>query len=78
MILHGFINFNGAVTARDLPLIGVLNRGLRFGDGVFETMCWEGGRIKNLDLHLARLFQGLQLLKFDLTGFSPEYIAVVI
>lgn len=39
------------------------DRGLAFGDGLFETMRLAGHRIPLLDLHLERLGQGLDRLK---------------
>jgi branched-subunit amino acid aminotransferase/4-amino-4-deoxychorismate lyase len=36
------------------------DRGLRFGDGVFETMRIENASIYQMEFHLARLFEGLQ------------------
>jgi 4-amino-4-deoxychorismate lyase len=38
--------------------IAVLDRGLQYGDGLFETMAYEGGRVRFLALHLERLGQG--------------------
>jgi branched-chain amino acid aminotransferase len=52
------------------------NRSLRYGDGLFETMNWNGREIQNLEFHLDRLFQGLMILQFDLTGgFTREFIS---
>lgn len=51
------------------------NRSLRYGDGLFETMYWDGQQIQNLPFHLDRLFQGLAILQFDLSGgFTKEFI----
>ncbi len=38
--------------------IAVLDRGLQYADGLFETMAYHGGRIRFLALHLERLEQG--------------------
>jgi 4-amino-4-deoxychorismate lyase len=35
-----------------------LDRGLEFGDGLFETMAVHGGRVRLLDRHLERLYAG--------------------
>ncbi len=52
------------------------NRSLRYGDGLFETMFWNRQQIENLNFHLDRLFQGLMILQFDLTGgFTREFIS---
>jgi 4-amino-4-deoxychorismate lyase len=38
------------------------DRGLQYGDGVFETMAWRDGRLRFVELHLARLARGLDAL----------------
>ena len=69
------INFNGRLTLPETLLATVYNRSLRYGDGLFETMYWDGFQIRNDEFHLDRLFQGLQFLQFDLTaGFTRSYI----
>lgn len=42
-----------------------LDRGLFFGDGVFESMHSRSGKILGLDLHIQRLFSGLKVLKIE-------------
>jgi branched-chain amino acid aminotransferase len=74
--LNKFINFNGQLTDPQTRIATAFNRSLRFGDGLFETMYWDGLRIQNLDFHLDRLFQGMLVLQFDLTGgFTREFIS---
>jgi branched-chain amino acid aminotransferase len=74
--LSFLINFNGNLIDPQTPVATVFNRSLRFGDGVFETLYWDGQIIQNLDFHLDRLFQGLMILHFDLSGgFSREFIS---
>lgn len=46
--------------------ISALDRGLHFGDGVFETIACLHGRPRFLSLHLERLAQGCRKL-----GFTP-------
>lgn len=41
------------------------DRGLHYGDGVFETMAVCDGRIRLLDRHLQRLHRSLQVLKIE-------------
>jgi branched-chain amino acid aminotransferase len=70
------INFNGNLIHPQTPVATVFNRSLRFGDGIFETMFWDGQNIQNPDFHLDRLFKGLLILHFDLSGgFSREFIS---
>ena len=71
-----FINFNGNLVDRQTPIATAFNRSLRYGDGVFETMYWDGHEVKNLGFHLDRLFKGLTILLFDLSGgFSRKFIS---
>lgn len=49
------------------------SRGLRYGDGLFETMKLENGQIILPDGHFARLWKGMQVLGFDIPKLlSPE------
>jgi branched-chain amino acid aminotransferase len=74
--LNNFINFNGHMTDPETRIATAFNRSLRYGDGLFETMYWDGQQIQNLSFHLDRLFQGLKILQFDLTGsFTREFIS---
>ncbi|MFJ4066513.1 aminodeoxychorismate lyase [Pseudomonas sp. NPDC089996] len=45
--------------------INLQNRGLAYGDGLFETIAVRGGRPSLLDGHLARLALGCQRLMID-------------
>jgi branched-chain amino acid aminotransferase len=74
--LNDLINFNGSLTDPQTPIATAFNRSLRFGDGLFETMYWDGQIIQNLEYHLDRLIQGLSVLGFDLSkGFTREFIS---
>ncbi|WP_290791216.1 aminotransferase class IV [Flavihumibacter sp. UBA7668] len=59
----------------DKLMIGANNRGLRYGDGIFETMKVNKGQIQLADFHMQRLFSALSLLQFDCPSyFTPEYL----
>lgn len=47
-------------------LVSIDNRGLAYGDGLFETIAVRAGRCQLLDLHLQRLFLGCQKLAINL------------
>lgn len=47
-------------------MINVSDRGLQYGDGLFETMAYKNGEIQSLDAHMERLFQGCQRLAIPL------------
>lgn len=42
-----------------------LNRAMLFGDGIFETMVYVGGKIRFLNAHLNRANHGLRLLRMS-------------
>ena len=70
------VNYNGNLIDPQTPIATAANRSLRFGDGVFETMYWDGQKIENLDFHFDRLFKGLMILQFDLSdGFTREFLS---
>jgi 4-amino-4-deoxychorismate lyase len=49
----------------------VLDRGLQYGDGLFETMACQSGRVRFLPLHLARLRQGCAPLGHGTPAQTP-------
>lgn len=48
---------------RKIDQFPVPNRAMNFGDGLFETMVFDGEKIKFSDFHVDRLSQGLEVLK---------------
>lgn len=71
-----FIHFNGQIIPAEDPLVSAGNRGLRYGDGLFETMRVINGRIALDYLHFERLFNGLSVLQFRCpASFTPAYLA---
>jgi branched-chain amino acid aminotransferase len=68
-----FINYNGKILDENEPIVAAQNRGLRYGDGIFETMKLKNGRLILSDEHFARLWKGMQMLQFDIPKLlSPE------
>lgn len=49
-----------------LDRLPLTDRGLHYGDGLFETMAVQGGSVRLMDLHLARLTQGARQLGIPL------------
>lgn len=60
-----FFIYNGKFFLQGRPVVSAGNSGLRYGDGLFETMRFTRGRIPNVDYHFERLFKGLSLLQFE-------------
>ncbi len=58
----------GDVVTASRAHLSPLDRGLQYGDGVFETLRAEDGRAFFLDAHLARLRSGLATLRIE----SPD------
>lgn len=61
------------------PVIGADNRGLRYGDGVFETIKMMDGKLQLEDEHFARLWKGMVTLGFDIPKhFSPGQLSALL
>ena len=58
--------FNGKICKAPLSVVGADNRGLRYGDGLFETMKLKNGRLLFEDEHFARLWNGMKVLQFEI------------
>lgn len=59
-----YINYNGKILDANRPLIGANSRGLRYGDGLFETIKSRNGELLFAEDHFQRLWDGLELLQF--------------
>ena len=60
-----YINFNGKYFTENEVIITAQSRGLRYGDGIFETIKLKSNKLILAEEHFNRLFYGLQMLKFD-------------
>ncbi len=60
-----FFIHNGKMVKAGTLVAGPANRGLRYGDGLFETMKWANGNLLHADEHFARLWRGLSVLRFE-------------
>lgn len=68
-----YFNYNGKIFKNDTTVISVNNRGLRYGDGLFETMKATNERLLFVDDHFARLWNGMKLLQFNIPiHFTPD------
>jgi branched-chain amino acid aminotransferase len=61
----GFFIYNGKQIPDGTPIAGPDARGLRYGDGIFETIRVHHGRIPLITWHLDRCFRGLAQLGFQ-------------
>lgn len=70
-----FFYHNGKFYSEGTSVVSADNRGLRYGDGLFETMKIVNGKIQAEDDHLARLWSGMKLLQFVIPKhFTPDKI----
>jgi aminodeoxychorismate lyase len=67
-----YFNFNGKIYKEGTTIIGADNRGIRYGDGLFETMKMINGKLIFEDEHFARLWKGLKVLHFGI----PKHFTV--
>lgn len=51
----GHVWIGGRIAAADAAHLSVFDRGFQLGDGVFETLRARGGRLTEIDEHIARL-----------------------
>ncbi|MEO6540634.1 MAG: hypothetical protein ABIN74_06585, partial [Ferruginibacter sp.] len=61
-----YFNYNMKIYSNGSAVITESNRGLRYGDGLFETMKCINGQLDFVDEHFARLWKGMSLLEFKL------------
>jgi len=67
-----YFNYNGKIHPEGSPVIGADNRGLRYGDGLFETIKMIKGKLLFEDDHFARLWKGMKVLGFEI----PKHLTV--
>ncbi len=68
---------NGAFTDEQNARIPVLDRGVLFGDALYETVRYYGNRPFLTDRHFDRLFQNAEALRFPVRYDRAELQAVV-
>jgi branched-chain amino acid aminotransferase len=69
-----FFIYNNQFFHQHQTVTTVDNRGLRYGDGLFETMRMHQGKILNEAFHFERFFNGMKVLEFDIPeNFSPVF-----
>ncbi len=69
-----FISFNGELVPRPEAKVSVFDSGFVLGDGVWEGLRLNGGRIAFFDKHLDRLSDGAKMLRIDI-GLTREALA---
>ena len=70
-----YLIFNGKLLKPESGIISANSRGLRFGDGLFETIKSINSQLAFVDEHFARLWKGLQVLQFTIPKqFTPDHL----
>lgn len=69
-----FVWYNGELTASEKIIITPDNRGLLYGDGLFESIRCSNGKPLFIDLHFERLTYGLDVLKIQMPLLSADYL----
>ena len=67
-----FINNNGLLQIRNLPIFQADERIVRYGDGLFETIRMFEGQLPFFEMHVDRLLDGLEKLGFAI----PEFYSI--
>ncbi len=68
-----YFNYNGKTYKEQTAVLQPSGRGLRYGDGIFETMKSIHGRLQFTDEHFARMWHGMQVLQFNIPRhFTPD------
>lgn len=57
--------WNGRLVPRDEVKISPDDQGFRFGDGLFETLRVDGGKTRDIEAHLDRLFASLPRIALE-------------
>lgn len=69
------ININGRFVTEEEAGISIKNRGLYYGDSVFETIRVIHGKIIFWEDHYFRLMASMRIMRMEIpSGFSPEFL----
>ena len=69
------INFNGIIT--DKPEFSAHNRGMLYGDAVFETVRYSSGKISFWEDHYFRLMASMRILRMEIPmNFTLELLEI--
>lgn len=75
--MESIFYYNGSFLKEGEAAISPFNRGLHYGDGVFETMRSYAGHIFRFEDHVKRLLDGLEVLKIKAGRDNSEFYNAV-
>jgi branched-chain amino acid aminotransferase len=69
------VNFNGTLLNNDANFLNNANRGLRYGDSLFEAIRVVNGRIYFLEEHYLRLMSSMRIVRMEIPmEFTMEFL----
>jgi branched-chain amino acid aminotransferase len=69
------MNLNGTLLETNKATIATDNRGLNYGDAVFETLRYSGGKIYFWEDHYFRLMASMRILRMEIpVSFTMEFL----
>jgi branched-chain amino acid aminotransferase len=73
--MGNMVNHNGNIVPSTALLVHASSRGLRYGDGLFDTGKVRDGQLELWPLHFKRLYAGLQTLHFSVpSDFTIDFL----
>lgn len=73
--MTSIVNFNGEILQADTNFLNHENRGLRYGDALFETIRIINGRIVFWEDHYLRLMASMRILRMEIPmNFTMEFL----
>jgi len=69
------VNFNGTIVANSTNQVSYANRGLNYGDALFETLRVSAGKLFFWEDHYFRLMASMRILRMEIPmNFTMEYL----
>lgn len=69
------VNLNGKIVGNETANVSVYNRGLAYGDSVFETIRVINSKIIFWEDHYFRLMASMRIMRMEIpANFSPEFL----
>ena len=69
------VNFNGDILSQDTLFLNQENRGLKYGDGLFETIRVVNGKIFFWEDHYLRLMASMRIMRMEIPmNFTMEFL----
>jgi branched-chain amino acid aminotransferase len=69
------VNFNGTLLKEDAHFLNSANRGLRYGDSLFEAIRVVNGSVYFLEEHYLRLMSSMRILRMEIPmKFTMEFL----